>query len=109
MGDSGKLNSPPDFGAKIRFLRKKKGLTQADMAQRLGLSIRGYSKVELGETQLGVIRLFEIAEILDVSVHEVLLPDLEELRYEIQEGKNIQQERIKKLHLLLEKIFSSDD
>lgn len=109
MGGFHKQKRFPDFGGKIRFLRKKKGLTQAHMADRLGLSIRGYSKVELGETQLAVIRLFEIAEILDVSVHEVLLPNLEEIEREGLETNSQQHNRIKDLHQLLGKIVGREN
>lgn len=109
MGASDKIDSHPNFGTKIRLIRKNKGLTQAYMAEHLNLSTRGYSKIELGETQLGVIRLFEIADILEVSVHEILLPNLEELRAEAYEARNQQQERIKELQQLLEKVFNREN
>lgn len=57
---------------KIKKLRKKKGYTQSFMAEKLGLSIRAYSKIERGETQLTINRLSEIALILDTPLIEMI-------------------------------------
>jgi|GEM_PF-5016397 len=64
---------------KIRWLREFRGYTQKQMADWVHLSPRAYSKIEQGETKLSVRRLFELAEILEVSVHELLILDEEEL------------------------------
>lgn len=57
---------------KIKQLRELKNFTQEYMAQQLGLSIRAYSKIETGETQLTVNRLNEISRILGITPVEVL-------------------------------------
>lgn len=51
----------------IRDIREDKHLTQADMAEKLGLSETGYAKIERGESQIKIERLFQIAQVLDVS------------------------------------------
>lgn len=38
------------FRADLRFMRKKKGLTYKDMAERLCVSSSAYGKLERGET-----------------------------------------------------------
>ena len=93
------------LGTKIRRLRRAKGFTQEYMAVKMNLSIRGYSKIELGETKLSVIRLFEIAEILDLSVHDILLPvrtDVEPRSLDLTERN---QKQLRDLHNLLERIL----
>lgn len=56
----------------LRKLRVKKGFTQAFMAQKLSISIRAYSKIERGETQLTLERLYQISSILNTSVIALL-------------------------------------
>lgn len=57
---------------KIRQIRELKNLSQEFIAKELGLSIRAYSKIESGETQLTINRLNEISKILGVTSQEVL-------------------------------------
>jgi transcriptional regulator with XRE-family HTH domain len=57
---------------KIKHIRELKNLTQEYIATQLGLSIRAYSKIETGETQLTINRLNEISKALDVDPIEVL-------------------------------------
>jgi len=63
---------------KIRILRKEKHWTQEDMAQKLGMSVVGYAKIERGETdyQHGLEnyleKLIKIATVLDVDLDKLL-------------------------------------
>jgi transcriptional regulator with XRE-family HTH domain len=57
---------------KIKHLRELRNFTQSHMSQALGISIRAYSKIEQGATQLSVKRLFQVAEILSISVKDIL-------------------------------------
>lgn len=56
----------------IQQQRKLKGLTLENMANDLGISHSAYRKTENGQSKLTVERLLQIAEILDVSVSELL-------------------------------------
>lgn len=58
--------------AKIRQLRELKGFSQEVMAAELGITKRAYSKLERGDTQLTVTRLYEISKILGMSPRDVL-------------------------------------
>lgn len=57
---------------KIRFLREQKKLRHEDMADRMGISSSTYGRLESGETRMDVERLKKIADVLDVSVDELL-------------------------------------
>ncbi len=57
---------------KIKHLREMRNFTQAYMAQALEVSVRAYSKIEQGSTQLSVRRLYQIADILTISVKDIL-------------------------------------
>lgn len=56
----------------LRNLREQRAYTQSFIAEKLGVSIRAYSKIERGETQLTLERLYQICSILDISVIEFL-------------------------------------
>jgi len=53
-------------------VRIKKGYTLDNMAHELDLTQASYRKIENGETNLTVERLFQISGILDVSLSELL-------------------------------------
>ncbi|WP_299821009.1 helix-turn-helix transcriptional regulator [uncultured Pontibacter sp.] len=57
---------------KIRNIRQQKGYSQEYMAHRLNISQNAYSKIERGFTDVTVKRIYEIAEILEISVFELL-------------------------------------
>ena len=57
---------------KIRQIRELKNYSQEFIAKELNISIRAYSKIENGDTQLTIKRLNEISKILGVTPHEIL-------------------------------------
>ena len=57
---------------KIKQIRELKNVSQEFVANQLGLSIRAYSKIETGETQLTINRLNEISKALGVDPIEIL-------------------------------------
>jgi transcriptional regulator with XRE-family HTH domain len=56
----------------IKRFREIKDLTREQMASDLNLSLSGYAKLERGEIEITVNRLFEIADILEVDVSQIL-------------------------------------
>jgi transcriptional regulator with XRE-family HTH domain len=57
---------------KIRFLRQLNKLSQQDMADKLGMCLNGYAKIEHGGTNIQLERLEQIAKIFDVDLLELL-------------------------------------
>jgi len=57
-----------EIGARIRFVRKQKGLTQMQLAERVGVSFQQIQKYEKGRDRIFVERLQQIAQALDVPV-----------------------------------------
>ena len=51
----------------IRERRKELGITQADMAGKLGISQSAYKDIEIGKTDLKVKTLEQIAKILGID------------------------------------------
>ena len=60
------------ISANIRQLRKKAGLTQIELAEKLGVSIATLRRWEAGETAPNGTRIFELAELLEVSPDEIV-------------------------------------
>lgn len=59
------------IGQKLQMLRLQKGLTQEQLGEKLNLSTSAYCKIEYGETELTLPRLYKIAEALSVSPLEL--------------------------------------
>ncbi|MDO4224066.1 MAG: helix-turn-helix transcriptional regulator [Acinetobacter sp.] len=57
---------------KIRKLREQNQWTQEDMAEKLGLSVTGYAKIETGKTHLTLQRLEQFAEIFNIDLLELI-------------------------------------
>jgi transcriptional regulator with XRE-family HTH domain len=57
---------------KIRLRREKMNYTQAYVAGKLGISQNAYSKIESGQTNFTVKRLYEIVNILEANVLDFL-------------------------------------
>lgn len=55
------------FGARVKALRKEQDLTQEQLAERSGLSARYVSRVELGNVNLGLTAILQIAGGLSVE------------------------------------------
>lgn len=69
-----------DFGTKIADLRKKKGLTQAQLAEILNISNKTVSRWETGEGYPEITLLSPLARALSVSLDELLAEPTEERR-----------------------------
>lgn len=84
----------------LKRLRNEKGVSQKEMAARLGFAQSNYNKIEKGIVELTVNRLYEIAEILGVSIFQILLENQndsieEALKNEIE--KSNQRELLEKM------------
>lgn len=57
---------------KIRFMRQQKGWSQEEMANHLGMSLNGYGGIERGDTDIGLSRLKQIAELFGMSLGQLV-------------------------------------
>lgn len=60
------------IGHNVKALRLKRGWSQGDAAKILGISIPAFSKIETGNTDINLTRLFELAKMFEVSVLDIL-------------------------------------
>ena len=60
------------IGKRIKEARKRKGLTQEQLVEKMGVSIAYLSKIETGKIHINLERLSQICSILNVSEGEIL-------------------------------------
>ncbi|MVM29280.1 helix-turn-helix domain-containing protein [Spirosoma sp. HMF4905] len=63
------MNTPEEIGDYIEQLRKQKGLTQAEMAHKLGVKTSTYTHFETGRTNMTLSTLNRISNALGYDMH----------------------------------------
>jgi transcriptional regulator with XRE-family HTH domain len=61
-------------GAKIRIFRTHRGLSQSDLAEKIGVAFQQVQKYESGTNRVGASRLSRIAAALGISIGELFEP-----------------------------------
>jgi len=69
------MNTPADIGTRIRAARRNRGLTQDQLAERVGVSRSAVAQWETGRTGQVTGNLSRIAEVLDVNVEYMMSGD----------------------------------
>ena len=60
------------FGANLQYFREKAGLSQAALADRMGVDRAHISAMERGQQNVTIITLWHVAEALDVKPADLL-------------------------------------
>lgn len=61
-----------ESGKRIKEMRKNKGMTQEELAERLGMSREAIARIETGKNGTSVDGIISIAQVFDVSTDTVL-------------------------------------
>ena len=59
-------------GKRIKLYRKNKQMTQSEFAKRINKSKSAVSKYECGEIAIDIETLYEIADVLEISIYQLL-------------------------------------
>src|ERR1700761_2211530 len=78
MIENFKKKTNKSVGRNIRTIRHQRSWSQEDVANRLGISIPAFSKIETGVTDINLSRLEQIANIYEVNVVNLLAGDVED-------------------------------
>jgi len=62
---------------KIRLLRQQRNWTQGYVAKKMGITTAALSKIEVGDSDLNLSRLNQIAEIFNLALSELIDTDEE--------------------------------
>ena len=61
------------FSQALKVLRRRRGLATTQVATALGMSLRSYQNFEAGRGRLNVLRVHEVARILDADPYALLI------------------------------------
>ena len=74
--DEKAMNEYRKIGARIREVRIKNGMSQADLSVKAHISLPHISDIELGKTKMLIATFVRITEALQVSADMLLRPDI---------------------------------
>lgn len=100
------------FGDNLRALRKKRGLSQDDMAERLGVLTRTYGSWERNEREPNFDMAKKIAGMFDVSVDSLIGKEegtKKEILKRLQNLKDLPEEQLEKILEYAEFIISTNN
>lgn len=60
-----------DVGKKIKRFRKLRGLTQAELAEKIGISEKHVSKIEMGIYVPTLVNFINILAVLNISLEDI--------------------------------------
>lgn len=66
------MYDPIILGKKVNHFRKQKKISQKDLANRIGASQSNISNLENGKNKFNIEKLSEIANVLDVTLDDLL-------------------------------------
>jgi hypothetical protein len=78
-----------NIGDNIKKFRELKSITREQLAGDLKMSLSNYSKIERGEIDLTISRIYEIASVLEVDVSQILNFDATQI-FNISNNKLVQ-------------------
>ena len=61
-----------EIGKNLQSIRKRRGLTQKELGEKIGLTREAVASYEAGRSQLMVTTLLDIAVVLRIAVNEIL-------------------------------------
>jgi transcriptional regulator with XRE-family HTH domain len=101
------------FGERLRAIRKSKGLTQEELAEKGEINFKYYGAIERGEVNITLKTIAGLAKILDVKINELFAFDLllqQKEKTEIiaritQILKRGDKDQIKRLKIFLDEVF----
>lgn len=92
------------IGTRIKVARIRKGITQGAIAKLAGLSTPHISNIETGNTKLGLPTIIHLANVLDVSVDELLCDNIQrsEAIYSNELAELLMDCSVDELHIIAE-------
>lgn len=73
---------------KVRVMREVRQWSQEEMAEKMGMSVTGYAKIERGKSKLHFDKLEQIAQIFNISVNDLVDIDKKEPSWYFGENNN---------------------
>ncbi len=68
------LNDKKYIAKKIKEYRQIKGYTQAELAEKIDISTKQISRIEIGDFYPSLNTFFKIIEVLDIDINDFVIP-----------------------------------
>lgn len=78
----------------IRNFRELKNITREQMAADLDMSVSGYAKIERGEVDIAISKLYKVVELLEVKLQQILDFQVAQI-FNYKDSNNIQYNQAK--------------
>ncbi len=75
-------NYKKEMGIRIRVQRKKLLLTQEEVAEKLGISVKHFSEVERGLTGISIENLIKLSNILGLSLDYIIKGETDKFNWD---------------------------
>jgi Zn-dependent peptidase ImmA (M78 family)/transcriptional regulator with XRE-family HTH domain len=105
-----------EIALKIKRLRELNGMTQAELAEKAGLSRMAYNSIEKGRSEPRASNLYRIAKALDKKIQELMepMPEMAEVRFRCgkcrkRKEKDMRQEILLQVKLWLKNYCQLED
>lgn len=99
------MNVKKAFGEKVKRLRKKRNLTQEQLAEMIDISPRNLSKIEVGDCFVKAETLEKLLTALNISTEELFANDHIKSNSELLENINFYINTAKDDNKMLEKMY----
>ncbi|CAM3836338.1 helix-turn-helix domain-containing protein [Sphingobacterium prati] len=73
----------------IKQSRKRKGLTQQDLANQAGLSLRTVQRIEKGTEEISGFSLRQISQILEIPLEQLIMPNVNQISIDKNQSGSI--------------------
>ncbi|WP_139693225.1 helix-turn-helix domain-containing protein [Sporolactobacillus terrae] len=84
-----------DFADKMKKLRKEKGWSQDDLAEKLFVSRQSVSKWEIGQNYPSIESIIRLSDLFDMTIDDLLRSDVALTEKVIQDSKQLAHPRLK--------------
>ncbi|HMR18658.1 MAG TPA: helix-turn-helix transcriptional regulator [Sphingobacterium sp.] len=89
----------------IKNARKAKGMTQQDLAETSGLSLRTIQRIEKGNSEISGYSLKQISNILEIPLEKLIMTNVEHIKIETAQSGSIKALYLSSLTFLVNPVF----
>ncbi|OOG16513.1 hypothetical protein BWD42_19940 [Sphingobacterium sp. CZ-UAM] len=73
----------------IKQSRKRRGLTQQDLANQAGLSLRTVQRIEKGTEEISGFSLRQISQVLEIPLEQLIMPNVNQISIDNNQSGSI--------------------
>lgn len=95
----------PNYNDIIKTTRKAKGLTQQQLADETGLSLRTIQRIEKGTEEISGYSLNQISKVLDIPLEQIIMQNVDNLSIDTNQIGSIRNLYLSSLSFVINPLF----